>query len=194
MNIYDFDGTIYNGDSCRDIVIYGLKKYPKKTFASLKKARELNKDYKSGLINFEQVKEAMLSFIFEIENYPKFVNDFVNSHMKKIKPWYLSRKNENDMIITASCDLWINLFASRLGLKHIIATKIDSNGRIIGNNCKGIEKVNRFKQLYSQANVVSAYGDSENDIPMLELAHNAFVVEGNRVITYRRGYRFKKKK
>ena len=68
MNIYDFDGTIYNGDSCRDIVIYGLKKYPKKTFASLKKARELNKDYKSGLINFEQVKEAMLSFIFEIVN------------------------------------------------------------------------------------------------------------------------------
>ena len=28
MNIYDFDGTIYDGDSCRDIVKYGLKKHP----------------------------------------------------------------------------------------------------------------------------------------------------------------------
>ena len=27
MNIFDFDGTIYDGDSCKDIIIYGLRKH-----------------------------------------------------------------------------------------------------------------------------------------------------------------------
>ena len=29
MNVYDFDNTIYDGDSTKDMVIYGLKKYLK---------------------------------------------------------------------------------------------------------------------------------------------------------------------
>ena len=29
MNVYDFDGTIYNGDSTRDFVFYLIKKYPR---------------------------------------------------------------------------------------------------------------------------------------------------------------------
>ena len=81
MNLYDFDGTIYNGDSCKDIIIYGLKKYPKVTIESLKKARKLKKDYDKGMIPFEKLKEELLSFIFKINNYPKFINEFVDSHM-----------------------------------------------------------------------------------------------------------------
>lgn len=29
MNVYDFDGTIYNGDSSVDIYFFLLKRYPK---------------------------------------------------------------------------------------------------------------------------------------------------------------------
>ena len=29
MNVYDFDGTIYNGDSSIDIYFFLLKRYPK---------------------------------------------------------------------------------------------------------------------------------------------------------------------
>ena len=38
MNVYDFDNTIYDGDSTKDIVIYGLKKYPKLVIPVLKQA------------------------------------------------------------------------------------------------------------------------------------------------------------
>ena len=58
MNIYDFDNTIYDGDSCKDIVMYGLKKYPRLTFKSLLKARIKNKDYKNKKVEFESVKES----------------------------------------------------------------------------------------------------------------------------------------
>ena len=194
MNIYDFDGTIYNGDSCKDIIIYGFKKHPSLVIKSLKKANKLNHDYKNGLVEFERVKEELLSFIFKINNYPKFINDFVSSHIKKIKPWYMSRKNENDIIISASYELWISAFARRLGIKYVIATRTDSDGKILGKNCKKEEKVNRIRSIFPNANILCSYSDSSSDIPMLEIANNAYVVEGNKLITYKKGYKFKNNK
>ena len=58
MNIYDFDDTIYNGDTNRDILMYGFKKHPFLVLKALKKAKKLQNDYKRGVIEFERVKEA----------------------------------------------------------------------------------------------------------------------------------------
>ena len=191
MNIYDFDDTIYNGDTNRDILMYGFKKHPFLVLKALKKAKKLQKDYKRGVIEFERVKEAMLSFIFEIKNYPKFINDFVDSHMKNIKPWYISRRTQNDIVISASYELWIMQFCKRLGIRYVIATKTDSDGRIIGKNCKGAEKLKRLASVIPNAVIVTAYSDSSCDIPILESARTAYVVEGNKLITYTKGYKFK---
>lgn len=194
MNIYDFDGTIYDGDSCKDIVKFGLKKHFKITIESVKKAKKLNKDYKRGLVEFEKVKEELLSFIFKIPNYPKFVNDFVTTHMKNIKPWYMSRKTANDVIVSASYELWVNLFSRNLGVKYVIATKTDLEGKIIGRNCKGDEKVRRIREIFPNAIISCAYSDSSTDIPLLNLGSTAYVVEGKKLITYKRGYKFKNNK
>lgn len=191
MNIYDFDNTIYNGDTNKDIIKYAFVRHPFLVIKSLNQANKLKKEYKKGLVSFERVKESMLGFIFKINNYPKFINDFVNSHMNKIKPWYLNRKRENDIIISASYDLWINIFAKKLGIKVVIATRVDSNGKIIGNNCKGKEKINRLNALVKDVNISCAYSDSSSDIPMLEFANSAYVVEGNKLIPYKKGYKFK---
>lgn len=191
MNIYDFDDTIYNGDTNRDILMYGFKKHPFLVLKALKKAKKLQNDYKRGVIEFERVKEAMLSFIFEIKNYPKFINDFVDSHMKNIKPWYLNRRTQNDIIISASYELWIMQFCKRLGIRYVIATKTDSDGKIIGKNCKGAEKLKRLASVIPNAVIVSAYSDSSCDIPILEAARTAYVVEGDKLITYTKGYKFK---
>lgn len=191
MNIYDFDDTIYNGDTNRDIIVYGFKKHPFLVLKALKKAKKLQKEYKNGLVEFERVKEALLSFIFQIKNYPKFINDFVDSHMKKIKPWYINRKSDNDIIISASYEIWIMQFCRRLGIKYVIATKTDSEGKIIGKNCKGAEKLKRLANVIPNAVIVSAYSDSSCDIPILEAARTAYVVEGDKLITYTKGYKFK---
>lgn len=194
MNIYDFDGTIYDGDSCRDIVKYGLKKHPFITLKALKAAKALEKEHEKGLVSFERVKETMLSFIFKIPNYPKFINNFVSSHMKKIKPFYNSRKTPNDVIASASYELWISLFARNLGIKYIVATRTDSDGHILGKNCKGQEKVNRIRQIFPEAPIACTYSDSSVDIPLLEMGNVAYVVEGNRLITYKRGFLFQNNK
>lgn len=192
MNLYDFDGTIYDGDSCVDLVKYGLKHYPSLTLKSLLKARKLNKKYKRGEIEFERVKQRLMSFIFKIPNYPRFLNRFVASHMDKIKPWYKSRILPNDVIVTASYEIWINIFARRLGVKYVVATKTDSIGKIIGKNCKGDEKVRRVREAFPDTPINACYGDSKSDEPMLNMCENSFVVEGKKTITYYPGYKFKK--
>ena len=194
MNIYDFDGTIYDGDSCRDIVFYGMIKCPILTIKSLRKAGKLDKEYKKGKIPFERVKEAMLSFIFEYRNTKGFINSFVKKHMKNIKPWYLSRKRENDIILSASYEIWIKEFASILGVKYVIATKTDNKGNIIGNNCKRQEKISRLKEVLPNAKIKAAYSDSEADLPMFEIAEVAFVVDGDQIIPYKKGYHFKNRR
>ena len=59
MNIYDFDNTIYKGDTNKDILLYSFKKHPFKVIKALKKTKKLECDYKRGLVTFERVKEVM---------------------------------------------------------------------------------------------------------------------------------------
>lgn len=193
MNIYDFDNTIYNGDTNRDILLYSFKKHPFKVIKALKKTKKLERDYKRGLITFERVKEAMLSFLFEIDDLDGYIEKFVNSHMKNIKPWYLSRKTDYDIVISASYELWIIPFCKKLGIRYVLATKTDKEGHIIGKNCKGEEKVKRLASTIPNAQIVTSYSDSESDLPILNLAKAAYVVEGNKLIPYTKGYKFKNK-
>lgn len=193
MNIYDFDNTIYNGDTNKDILLYSFKKHPFKVIKALNKTKKLERDYKRGLITFERVKEAMLSFLFEIEDLNGYIEKFVDSHMKNIKPWYLSRKTDYDIVISASYELWIIPFCKKLGIKYVLATKTDKDGHIIGKNCKGEEKVKRLASTIPNAQIVTSYSDSESDLPILNIAKTAYVVEGNKLIPYVKGYKFKNK-
>lgn len=193
MNIYDFDNTIYNGDTNKDILLYSFKKHPFKVIKALNKTKKLERDYKRGLITFERVKEAMLSFLFEIDDLNGYIEKFVSSHMKNIKPWYLSRKSDYDIVISASYELWIIPFCKKLGIRYVLATKTDKEGHIIGKNCKGEEKVKRLASTIPNAQIVTSYSDSESDLPILNLAKTAYVVEGNKLIPYVRGYKFKNK-
>ena len=193
MNIYDFDNTIYNGDTNKDILLYSFKKHPFKVIKALNKTKKLERDYKRGLITFERVKEAMLSFLFEIEDLNGYIEKFVSSHMKNIKPWYLSRKTDYDIVISASYELWIIPFCKKLGIKYVLATKTDKDGHIIGKNCKGEEKVKRLASTIPNAQIITSYSDSESDLPILNIAKTAYVVEGNKLIPYVKGYKFKNK-
>ena len=193
MNIYDFDNTIYNGDTNKDILLYSFKKHPFKVIKALNKTKKLERDYKRGLITFERVKEAMLSFLFEIDDLNGYIEKFVCSHMKNIKPWYLSRKTDYDIVISASYELWIIPFCKKLGIKYVLATKTDKDGHIIGKNCKGEEKVKRLASTIPNAQIITSYSDSEIDLPILNIAKTAYVVEGNKLIPYVKGYKFKNK-
>ena len=113
--------------------------------------------------------------------------------VSRIKPLYKTRQTENDVIVTASYDLWVNLFARKIGVRNVIATRVDTAGKILGINCKGDEKLRRVKEALPNIPIENAYTDSQSDEALLVNARNGFVIEGNKVIPYVRGYKFKKK-
>lgn len=185
MNLYDFDDTIYDGDTTKDIILYSLKKYPSKVIKSLLKAKKLYSQYKKGQIKFKFVKEAALSFLFDIDNLNDYITKFVLSHMDRIKPYYLKQRRTDDIVISASYELWIVPFCHRLGIKNVIATRVDDYGKIIGENCKGMEKINRLRATMPNVKIDYAFSDDiKNDLPMLQYAKKGFIIKGNNILPF----------
>lgn len=191
MNIYDFDNTIYRGDTNTDLIKYSFLRHPFSVSCSLIRSSILYRKYKRKEIPFKDVKEVMLSFLFKIDNLDEYLDKFVDSHMNRIKKWYLNQQKEDDTIMSASYEIWINKFCKRLNIKNIIATKTDEKGNIVGSNCKGEEKIKKFEELFPGVKPINSYSDSHVDIPMLEYAEHGYVVKDEEIIPYYKGYKFK---
>jgi phosphatidylglycerophosphatase C len=81
------------------------------------------------------------------------------------------------VIVTASPEPVIAPFAHGLGADRLIGTRleIDGEGRLTGAldgpNCRGPEKVNRLRAVFGpDLRLKAAYGDTDGDVQMLEIA------------------------
>ena len=106
---------------------------------------------------------------------------FWDRNMDKIYPWYGGQRKDDDVVISASPEFHIREICSRLGIKNVIASKVDpGTGRCLGPNCRDEEKVKRFREAFGDAVIDEFYSDEEHDAPLAKLASKAFLVkEGN---------------
>ena len=181
MNLYDFDNTIFKGDSSVKLIKYSFVRHPiMLTISSIKAFKELIKGSSLG-----SIKSELFSFVKKIPDLDSYINKFILKNKKHIKKFYLERQKDDDVVISASFDFLIIPFCHSIGIKNVIATKYDTkNGCIIGKNCKGEEKVKRFNEKYKNAKVSEAYSDSLNDIPMFKLAKKAYLVKNEEITLY----------
>lgn len=185
MNIYDFDDTIFAGDSSVKFIGYSLTKHPFLVLWSFVKGVKEGIKYLFKKSNFGLIKSEIFSFVKDIKNLDEYMNDYVLKHQKYIKNFYLEQKKDDDVVISASFDFIVRPFCESLGIKHIICTNFDTNkGKIVGKNCKGKEKIVRFKKEFKNPKVQEAYSDSLSDVPMFEIAKKAYVVKGDQLIPY----------
>ena len=103
----------------------------------------------------------------------------------RVKPYYLQRKRDDDVIISASPLFLVAPAMARLGIKGVIASPVDMRtGVYSGLNCHGEEKVRRFGELYPGAEIDEFYSDSLSDSPLARLAKKAFLVKGNELLPW----------
>lgn len=179
VNIYDFDKTIYNGDSMIDFWIYCLF-HTKTTIFYLPIQLKHFVLYILKKENKKKFKSAFLSFIKDI-NLQRETNLFWDKNEKKIKKWYLSQKKNSDIIISGSPDFLIKNICNRLLIKEFISTIVDKDtGAIIGENCIEQEKVNKLHSTYDNLQF-NFYSDSDNDIYMAIIAKKAYKVSKNKI-------------
>lgn len=186
MNGYDFDRTIYDGDCFVDFYFFCLLRRPY-IILVLPYQLLLSLLFIMHMLGRKLYKQAFHHYLIFVFGKKKLIDKFWQTHIKKIKPWYLKQKREDDVIVSASPEFFLRPACDLLGIKYLIATNMDiRTGQIKGDNCYKYSKVDRFKQMFGEdARLEGFYSDSKSDIPMMLLAEKKYFVFGNVIEEYK---------
>ena len=178
--VFDFDKTIYLGDSSIDIYLYELKNnillirfLPVQFFGMLM--------YKLKLKPKEYFKEKYFSFLKGVKDIDNDVIEFWNKNASKIKQEMLAGKN-NIVVISASPEFLLKPICDKVGIDKLIATKVDSKtGKFLSKNCYGKEKVKRLEEEFSEYEIEEFYSDSNSDVHLALIAKSSFLVNKDKI-------------
>lgn len=184
MNVYDFDKTIYSGDSTIDFWKHCTYKYPKILIRFPKVLWAWMKN-KIGLSSKEDFKQEFYGFLRHVPNVQFEVNLFLDDAYSRIKPWYLAQKEETDLIISASPTFLLKPICAKLGVSLIASNVDEKTGEVFGENCKGAEKVVRFQTEFFDQSIECFYSDSKTDTPLALLAERAYIVKNDIIVEWR---------
>ena len=186
MRVFDFDNTIYDGESGMDIFLYYLKRDPKGVAKFVPKFMEGFLKYKRHLITIEEVKTEYASYIKEyfqrIEDIESDFESFWDINEKNIKAFYRKIQKEDDIIVSACPYCLLSVMTNRLGVKNVISTELDAKTGEIGEICYHDHKVKMFKKVYGDAEIDEFYTDSMSDKPLMDISKTVFLVDGDKII------------
>ena len=169
IDIYDFDKTIIPFDSGSLFALYCAVHYPW-VLICLPVISVAGLLMLLKIINFTAFKKTCFMFVPLIP-LEKAVKKFWDKHETEVYKWFLEKEKRNYVVISASPDFLLNEISERLSFNHLISTRHNKNGIIIGENCRDEEKVLRFKKEFPDAKVIDVFSDSfHHDKPMFSLA------------------------
>lgn len=187
MKVFDFDNTIYDGESAVDFFMFCLKQ-KKSLLIYMPKVLQKTIKYKLGKISEKEIYDfgsKMLGVFFANGAYAdESVKAFWQLNSSKLKKEFLDIIDENDVIISASPDFLLNEVTDKLSTKNIICTEIDKETQAIKFLCYGKNKITAFDSAYPDAVIDEFYTDSINDLPMMKKAKKAYMVKGSKIKKY----------
>ena len=182
MNAYDFDNTIFKGDSTAKFYIFSLKRHKKILLLTPSLLKGFFRFYLLKKGTKTEFKEQMYRFLTVSKNIEKDIEDFWEQNKKNIKNFYRNSQQDDDVIISASPEFLLAPICQKLGIKHLIASRVDmKTGKYSGLNCHGEEKVKRFREKFGNVRINEFYSDSYSDTPMAKIAENAFMVKNDNI-------------
>lgn len=184
MNVYDFDQTIFNPDSSYLFTLTCLKKHPRLVFRILPGVAVKGVGKLLKLSTTKELKEKIFAFLPFLDDVDGEIAEFWVHNADRIEKWYLERKQDDDLIISASPEFLLAPICERLGVR-LLCTKMDKHtGRITGENCSNKEKVRRLYEAYPDAVVDEFYSDSLIDAPLAAIAGSAYIVDHDRLMPW----------
>lgn len=178
--VYDFDGTIYDGDSSVDFFMYVFKKNPGSILKIIPLLLYSFILYFCKRISKKTLKERYFSFLKHNTQVDDLLRGFWEENFCKLKPWYLEKRDHSrDIIISASPEFLLHIPAQKIGVFKLIATKVDKEtGQFLSENCYGKEKLYRFEQECPEGRIVEFFSDTRSDSFLAVKARNAYLVKG----------------
>ena len=176
MNIYDFDGTIYHGDSTFDFFRWSLKKHPALMRYLPCQAWGFLL-YGLRITSKTKAKETFYRFLRGFDARAD-LKEFWDTHEHNIYPYYRQQHADTDIVISASPEFLLEPICQRLGIRHLMASRVDpETGLYTGVNCHGAEKVTRLHDQMGVDHCDSFYSDAHCDLPLAKIADQAFLVD-----------------
>lgn len=180
MNVYDFDGTIFKGDSSKRFYFFCLWHNPQIALLIPVQLAAIAA-YRFHLCSLQTMKEVFFSYLGMLRAPEQLADMFCEHEFNRIVPWYLAQKKGTDLVVSASPEFLVGRFCRRLGLRAPLCTQMDiATGHISGNNCKGDEKLSRFRRAFPSANIDEFYSDSLSDSFMARAARRSFLVDNRK--------------
>ena len=185
---YDFDNTIFRGNSTRRFSLYCTARFPYLIFfvpvillaVLLRLLR---------IISMNRYLHMLEWFVALVPNVEKRVVKFWDKNMKRIKHWYLSQRSADDIVISASPYFIVAEACRRLGVE-CIATNLNGHAKLTGQHVYGEVKVSAYNSICEGKPLESFYSDSMSDTPMFKLANRGYFVKGDKVtLLYEKGER-----
>ena len=183
MNVFDFDKTIFDGDSTVRFFFFALKRHLKILLDVPGIGLAAMKYYTFRIGNKTQFKERMYRFLKRCDT-ENDVKAFWDENIGGIKAFYREIHRDDDVIISASPEFLLKPLEAR---RHItvIASKVSPlDGKTDGLNCYHAEKVRRFREVFPDGQMEAFYSDSYSDEPLALLAERAYIVDGDELIDW----------
>ena len=180
-NLYDFDGTIYDGNCSVDFFIYCLVQNPKLIKYIPQNLKDLL-NIKLKRLELEHSQTNYCQFLTDMRDLEILILKFWKQNLKKIKTWYLEQKQESDIIITTSPSFLINPICSYLNIQAISTIINQENGEILELCYRG-KKLEMLNKDYKDVTFDRFYTDNLSDDECLSSkAKQTFLVKGNKRI------------
>lgn len=187
MNVYDFDNTLYKGESAFDFYIYCVCKKPSLLKLIFPIIKDLIK-YKACRMSVEEFYRRAVYYteiFFGIfDDIKKEVCTFWDKNENKIKKFYKEMQKDDDVVVSANADVLLDEALKRMGIKNRISTKFNLETGKLEYICFSDVKAKLFRENYG-GKIDNFYTDSENDAPLMALAENVYMVKGAKIVKYK---------
>jgi len=189
---FDFDGTLTNKDSLKGFARYYWGKH---FYFKLVMFLPYLVLFRLKLLSHDAAKAAFLRHFYKGERVEK-LNQMGQRYAQQVLPaienaammnrlqWHIQQKHKV-CIVTASLPYWLTDWCKSKGLP-LLATKAEEKdgkltGKLDGKNCFGHEKVHQIRNAYHlyTTDRIYAYGDTESDYPMMDMANMAYDCSNN---------------
>ena len=180
IDVYDFDGTIYDGDSTADFVLFCLRRHPG-MIASLPRVAAAALRLAAKKINLTRFKSVLFGEMSRRFSLEAEADAFWQSEKTRAKlgTWFFNTPRDIPIVIaSASPEFELCHAAKILGVETLIGTRCNmKTGELYGKNCKGAEKIERIREMLGDFEVRAMYtDDAKADGPLLAIAKEKYIV------------------
>jgi len=187
---FDFDGTLTKRDTFIPFALFvvgpwrwliGLiKLIPSTALFLLRKTSRQQLKEKTITLFLGGMPYAQLEQLGE-----EFAQEIIPKLLKKRAleqiAWH-QKEGHLVVLVSASPEVYLDAWAKLMNVPHVCCSRLEINsegrvtGRLMGNNCRGKEKVQQLQDLLGKEKTYElyAYGDSPGDRELLDFADHSF--------------------